>query len=71
MTSSAISLHKLQPSNELLAMIPDNRIVVTESGIHSIDDVKAMRGHGVNAFLVGETFMRAEDPGLQLLEMFN
>ena len=61
----------LNTTYELLAMIPDNRIVVTESGIHSIDDVKAMRGHGVNAFLVGETFMRAEDPGLQLLEMFN
>lgn len=61
----------LNTTYELLATIPDNRIVVTESGIHSIDDVKAMRGHGVNAFLVGETFMRAEDPGLQLLEMFN
>ena len=61
----------LNTTYELLTMIPDNRIVVTESGIHSIDDVKAMRGHGVNAFLVGETFMRAEDPGLQLLEMFN
>lgn len=61
----------LNTTYELLATIPDNRIVVTESGIHSIDDVKAMRGHDVNAFLVGETFMRAEDPGLQLLEMFN
>lgn len=61
----------LHTTYELLAMIPADRIVVTESGIHSIDDVKAMRGHGVNAFLVGETFMRAEDPGLQLLEMFN
>ena len=61
----------LNTTYELLAMIPDNRIVVTESGIHSIDDVKAMRGHNVNTFLVGETFMRAEDPGLQLHEMFN
>jgi indole-3-glycerol phosphate synthase len=61
----------LSTTYELLPVIPDDRIVVTESGIHSIDDVKAMRGHGVNAFLVGETFMRAEDPGLQLLEMFN
>jgi indole-3-glycerol phosphate synthase len=61
----------LNTTYELLATIPADRIVVTESGIHSIDDVKAMRGHGVNAFLVGETFMRAEDPGLQLLEMFN
>ena len=46
----------LNTTYELLATIPDNRIVVTESGIHSIDDVKAMRGHGVNAFLVGEMF---------------
>jgi len=61
----------LNTTYELLATIPANRIVVTESGIHSIDDVKAMRGHGVNAFLVGETFMRADVPGLQLLEMFN
>ena len=60
----------LSTTYELLPVIPDDRIVVTESGIHSIDDVKAMRGHGVNAFLVGETFMRAEDPGLQLLEIW-
>jgi indole-3-glycerol phosphate synthase len=55
----------------LLDKIPDDRIVVTESGILTIDDVAAMRGHNVNAFLVGETFMRAEEPGLKLLEMFN
>jgi indole-3-glycerol phosphate synthase len=61
----------LNTTYELLDTIPDNRIVVTESGIHTMDDVKAMRGHDVNAFLVGEAFMRAEDPGLQLLEMFN
>lgn len=61
----------LNTTYELLPVIPDDRIVVTESGIHTIDDVKAMRGHGVNAFLVGEAFMRAEDPGRQLLEMFN
>lgn len=61
----------LNTTFELLAEIPANRIVITESGIHSIDDVKAMRGHNVNAFLVGEAFMRAADPGLQLHEMFN
>ncbi len=55
----------------LLHKIPDDRIVVTESGILTIDDVAAMRGHNVNAFLVGETFMRAEEPGMKLLEMFN
>ncbi len=55
----------------LLHRIDDSRLVVTESGILTIDDVLAMRGHNVNAFLVGETFMRAEDPGVKLLEMFN
>ncbi len=55
----------------LLDKIPDDRIVVTESGILTIDDVAAMRGHDVNAFLVGETFMRADEPGLKLVEMFN
>lgn len=55
----------------LLGKIPDGRIVVTESGILTIDDVAAMRGHNVNAFLVGETFMRADEPGLKLVEMFN
>jgi indole-3-glycerol phosphate synthase len=54
-----------------LDKIPDNRIVVTESGILTTDDVAAMRGHDVNTFLVGETFMRADDPGMKLLEMFN
>ncbi|HSC75473.1 MAG TPA: indole-3-glycerol phosphate synthase TrpC [Pseudomonadales bacterium] len=61
----------LNTTYELLTAIPQNRTVVTESGILTIDDVKAMRGHGVNGFLVGETFMRADDPGLQLHEMFN
>ena len=55
----------------MLDMIPDDRIVVTESGIHTIDDVKALRGHDVHAFLVGEAFMRESDPGMKLLEMFN
>lgn len=61
----------LNTTYELLPIIPDDRIVVTESGILTIDDVKAMRGHGINSFLIGETFMRAEDPGMQLLEMFH
>ena len=55
----------------MLQRIGNDRIVVTESGIHTIDDVMAMRGHNVNAFLVGEAFMRCEDPGHKLLEMFN
>ncbi len=56
---------------ELLREIPDNRIVVTESGIHTRDDVRAMRDQGVFSFLVGETFMRAEDPGEKLKELFS
>jgi indole-3-glycerol phosphate synthase len=61
----------LDTTFDLLDGIPEDRIVVTESGIHTVDDVKAMRGHNVNAFLVGEVFMRAEDPGLELLHLFN
>lgn len=61
----------LDTTFNLLDRIPDNRLIITESGIHTIDDVMAMRGHGVNAFLVGEAFMRAADPGRRLMEMFN
>ncbi|HHJ80370.1 MAG TPA: indole-3-glycerol-phosphate synthase, partial [Candidatus Tenderia electrophaga] len=60
----------LQTTIDLLANIGSNRIVVTESGIHSVDDVKLMREHNVNAFLVGEAFMRADDPGQQLKSLF-
>ncbi len=69
------NLHTFEVSLEhtfaLLDRIGDERIVVTESGILTIDDVMAMRGHNVDTFLVGETFMRADDPGVKLLEMFN
>jgi indole-3-glycerol phosphate synthase len=44
--------------------------VVTESSIHTVDDVQAMRDHHVNAFLVGEAFMRAVQPGEKLQELF-
>jgi indole-3-glycerol phosphate synthase len=54
----------------LLKDIPDDRLVVTESGINTIDDVQSLRAHGVNAFLVGEAFMRANDPGARLRELF-
>ncbi|MGD8910030.1 MAG: indole-3-glycerol phosphate synthase TrpC [Chromatiales bacterium] len=54
----------------LLSQIPQDRIVVTESGILRHEDVALMRAHGVNAFLVGESFMRAEDPGSRLAELF-
>ncbi|MEK7322257.1 MAG: indole-3-glycerol phosphate synthase TrpC [Pseudomonadota bacterium] len=55
---------------ELLNRIPPDRIVITESGIHSRDDVALLRGHQVNAFLVGEAFMRAADPGAELARLF-
>jgi len=44
---------------------------VTESGIVTTDDVALMRQHQVNAFLVGESFMRAEEPGVELQRLFN
>ncbi len=61
---------RLQTTIELLADIDSARIVVTESGIHSHEDIAMMREHGVHAFLVGEAFMRAEDPGTKLAELF-
>ncbi|MCG8026906.1 MAG: indole-3-glycerol phosphate synthase TrpC [Candidatus Thiodiazotropha taylori] len=54
----------------LLDQISEDRIVVTESGILDQQDVKRMRNHQVNAFLVGEAFMRADDPGARLRELF-
>ena len=60
----------LQTTIDLLPQIPDDRIVVTESAIHAVDDVALMRRHAVNAFLVGEAFMRADDPGARLAELF-
>lgn len=61
----------LNNTYDLLEQIPSDRLVVTESGIHTVDDVAAMRGHDVNAFLVGEALMRHDDPGQRLVEMFN
>lgn len=60
----------LQTTLELLDKIPSNKIVVTESGIHTPADVALMRDHQVSAFLVGEAFMRAEDPGIELERLF-
>jgi indole-3-glycerol phosphate synthase len=54
----------------LLPQVPAGRIVVTESGIHVPADVRLMRQHAVNTFLVGEAFMRAADPGARLAELF-
>ena len=54
----------------LLAKVPADRILITESGIMTPGDVKRMRSAQVNAFLVGEAFMRAEDPGAALAQLF-
>jgi indole-3-glycerol phosphate synthase len=54
----------------LLPRIPPNRLVVTESGIMGPGDVKRMRDANVHAFLVGEAFMRAPDPGVELARLF-
>ena len=56
---------------DLLPRIPKGRLVVTESGILERADVAMMREHGVQAFLVGEAFMRAPDPGAALAELFD
>jgi indole-3-glycerol phosphate synthase len=61
----------LQNTLDLLGDIPKSKRVVTESGILGKDDVKLMRSHDVHAFLVGEAFMRAKDPGVALSELFN
>ncbi|MCB1924770.1 MAG: indole-3-glycerol phosphate synthase TrpC [Gammaproteobacteria bacterium] len=60
----------LQTTLDLLERIPEQRLVVTESGILQRDDVALMRRHGVHTFLVGEAFMRADDPGARLHELF-
>ncbi len=61
----------LQNTIELLPSIPADKIVVTESGILKQEDVALMRKHEVHAFLVGEAFMRAEEPGVELARLFN
>ncbi len=55
---------------DLLPRIPEGCLVVTESGIQTRADVARMRSHGVQGFLVGEAFMRADDPGEKLAELF-
>jgi len=60
----------LQNTLDLLPLIPGDKRVVTESGILARADVDLMRKHDVHAFLVGEAFMRADDPGEALQELF-
>ena len=61
----------LQTTLDLLPCIPTDRVVVAESGILMLDDVRKMRQNNVNAFLVGEAFMRSSSPGQALAELFN
>ena len=61
----------LQTTLDLLDRIPEDRLVVTESGILAPEDVRLMRQRDVHAFLVGEAFMRADEPGERLAELFS
>ena len=61
----------LDTTFNLLARVPQDRLVVTESGILTRRDVSMMRERGVHAFLVGEAFMRAPDPGAALTALFD
>lgn len=60
----------LQTTIGLLPRIPSDKLVVTESGILTLDDVKRMHDANVHAFLVGEAFMRAPEPGVELQRLF-
>ena len=61
----------LQQTLDLLPEITgEGRIVITESGIRSREDVQFMRSHGVHSFLIGETFMRADDVGAEVKKLF-
>ena len=62
---------RLETTLDLLPQIPEGRVVVTESGILTADHVARMRAAGVQAFLVGEAFMRADDPGTALRALFD
>ena len=60
----------LETSLELCRCIPEDRIVVSESGIHTRDDVRVLSEAGIKAYLVGESLMKAPDPGERLREVF-
>ncbi|MEZ5464810.1 MAG: indole-3-glycerol phosphate synthase TrpC [Lysobacteraceae bacterium] len=68
------NLHTFETSLDttltLREMVPESNLLVTESGIHTPEDVARMREAGVHAFLVGEAFMRAEEPGEELARLF-
>ena len=60
----------LQTTLQLATQIPADRLIITESGIHTHEDVQLMLDNGIYAFLVGEAFMRAESPGQKMRELF-
>jgi indole-3-glycerol phosphate synthase len=60
----------LATSERLRPLLPDGRTLVTESGIHTVADVRRMQAADINAFLVGEAFMRREHPGAGLHDLF-
>lgn len=60
----------LETTLELMPMLTEDRLLVTESGIHAREDVQLMLDHGIYAFLVGESFMRAESPGQKMQTLF-
>jgi indole-3-glycerol phosphate synthase len=60
----------LAASERIRPLIPAERMMVTESGIHSRADVQRLQQHDIRAFLVGEAFMRAENPGVALKALF-
>jgi indole-3-glycerol phosphate synthase len=61
----------LATSERLQKMLDGDQLLVTESGIRTVDDVKRMQNSGINTFLVGEAFMREDDPGQALKRMFS
>ena len=61
---------RLETTLDLRARVPADRLLVTESGIQTQGDVARLRAAGVHTFLVGEAFMRAEDPGAELARLF-
>lgn len=60
----------IDTSLRLRALVPEGRLLVTESGIRTTEDVARLRAAGIHAFLVGESFMRAPDPGTELARLF-
>lgn len=61
----------LEVSVRLAKLLPKGKLLVTESGIHSAEDVRAMLAKNIFGFLIGETFMRAPNPGHKLTELFS